>query len=252
MKVKQALAIINSHAPYCLAQTWDNSGFLIGKGDTEITKILVALDFTEEVFSEAKELGCNLIVTHHPYIFRGVKQLTDDTPAGALTIRLIESGISLISAHTNLDMAHGGVNDTLCRVLGLEVIAQLGKISDGVGEIRAAVWNKPLSMLINNIKNTLGGSVRVSLSEEKTIKKVAVCSGSGCEFLETAAENGCDMLLTADAKYHDFQKAAELGIILLDAGHFETENIICPCIASMFGGIETIISKKHKGFYKTI
>lgn len=248
MKISEALEILNKNAPYSLAEDWDNSGFLIGKRDTEITKILISLDFTPDVLIEAIENSCNLIVTHHPYIFKGFNRITDETIVGSTALRLIESNISLICAHTNLDAAYGGVNDTLCKTLGIKVIPS----SEESTICRVGIWNKPLSYVIERVKSELNASVRISFSDDVMIKKVAVCSGSGCEFLEFAKRNNCDMLLTSDAKYHDFQRAAELGIILLDAGHFETENIICPVISRMFDGVETIISKKHKGFYKTI
>ena len=96
MKISDALEILNKNAPYSLAEDWDNSGFLIGRKDTEISKILISLDFTPDVLLEAIENGCNLIVTHHPYIFKGLNRITDETVVGSTALRLIESNISLI------------------------------------------------------------------------------------------------------------------------------------------------------------
>lgn len=252
MKVCEAVETINIHAPYSLAYEWDNSGFIAGRKDTEIKKILISLDFTPEVLGEAIENGCNLIITHHPYIFKGISKITDETSVGDTLLKLIENKISLICAHTNLDRADGGINDILCDKIGLKNISHIGQIIQNTGEFRVGEWDGTLNRLVSSVKSVLGSTVRISISNDKDVKKVGVCSGSGCEFTECAKQNGCDVFLTADAKYHDFQRAAELGIILIDAGHFETENIICTHIADMFKNTETLISKVHSGFYKTI
>ncbi len=254
MKVKDVVECINGAAPYNIACDWDNSGFLVGHEKGEVKKAMIALDFTGDVLSEALEQDCQLIITHHPYIFKGLTRITDETVEGKLVLKLIESGISLVSAHTNLDMANGGINDCLCSMLGLSDITQMGEITEGVGEFRMGYTDCRLSELVDKVKATLNcKAVKYNGDDDMRVKKVAVCSGSGCGFLDAAISGGAEAYLTADAKYHDFQTADAAGIALIDAGHFETENIICSKLSKLVGGLglETVISTKHKGFYKT-
>ena len=258
MTINDVVKCIDNAAPYKIACDWDNSGFLIGRSDTSVTKIMIALDFTENVLSEAMESGCNLIVTHHPFIFKGINRITDETQEGRLVLSLIENGISLVCAHTNLDMANGGINDVLCEKLELYDVVQLGfagedESGEKIGEFRMGKTNEMLYDFLKKIKSVLGCcSVKYSNSENKRIKKVAVCSGSGCDFLSEAINAGADVFVTADAKYHNFQIAENNGIVLIDAGHFETENIICDSLQKLLSdmGVEVLKSKSHKGFYK--
>ncbi len=256
MKVYDVYKKINSWAPYSLACDWDNSGLTAGREDAEVRGILVALDFTEEVLIEAKSLKVNLIVTHHPFIFSGMKSVTDKDTKGRLILSLIESGIALMCAHTNMDTAKGGINDVLCEMSGLQDVIHLGNAGEDesgntVGEIRMGTYRRPLSDFIKGVKSALNCSnIRCSISDDKILNKVAVCSGSGCSYIDLAVKSGADALLTADAKYHDFQEASDSGLILIDAGHFETENIICQKIADYLSECKNVyVSKSHKGFY---
>lgn len=258
MTVNEVVKCIDNAAPYRIACDWDNSGFLVGKGDASVAKVMVALDFTEGVFREAVNAGCDLVVTHHPFVFKGLSRITDETPEGNLVIRLIEKGISLVCAHTNLDMARGGINDVLCEKLGLGCIEHLGFAGEDngekIGEFRMGKTDEMLYDFLDRVKTVLGCAVlKYSNSENKPIKNVAVCSGSGCDFMSEAIKSGADVFVTADAKYHNFQMAENSGIVLVDAGHFETENIICDKLLKLLSdnGIDAVMSKKHNGFYKT-
>ena len=258
MLVKDVYECINKEAPYNLACNWDNSGFLAGKGDMEVTNVMVALDFTEDVLSEAIKNSCNLIVTHHPFIFKGLTSITDQSYEGRLLIKLIENKMSIICAHTNLDMAIGGINDVLCEKIGLSDVSHLGfagEDSEGntIGELRMGNVETSLGVFIDNVKNALGcDAVKYCGDVAEKIKTVAVCSGSGSDFMELAYKSGADAFLTADAKYHDFQKALKLGISLIDAGHFETEDIICEKLICLLEkvGLKAVKSSSHNGFYK--
>ena len=260
MIVKDVVKCIDDAAPYKIACSWDNSGFLIGHGECEVKRVMIALDFTDSVLSEAIECGCNLIVTHHPYIFKGMNRINDETTEGSLILKLIENGVSLVCAHTNLDMAVGGINDVLCEMLSLKNVTHLGFAAEDengikIGEFRMGETEEALLDFIERVKHSLGcDAVKCSNSENVCLKKVAVCSGSGCSFIEEAVKSGADAYLTSDAKYHDFQFAENSGLVLIDAGHFETENIICQKLAELINqsGIETVISSSHKGFYKYI
>lgn len=260
MKVCDVVNIIDSAAPYNIACDWDNSGFLVGYGEADVKRVLVALDLTDSVLSEAEKAGCNLIVTHHPFIFKGLSRITDESFEGRMVLKLIEKGINLVCAHTNLDMAKGGINDVLCEALELCNITHLGFAAkddsgDVIGEFRMGETDCDLDDFVKRVKSTLGcAAVRYSNSDNVRLKKVAVCSGSGCDFLGEAVKAGADAYVTADAKYHNFQTAENSGIVLIDAGHFETENIICDKLSKLLGdnGLDVIRSKSHKGFYKTL
>lgn len=258
MLVKDICSSINSVAPYSLACQWDNSGFLVGHEECEIKRVMVALDFTENVLSEAISEGCNLIVTHHPFIFKGINRITDSTYEGRMILKLIENGISLLCAHTNLDMAYGGINDVLCEKVGLSDVTQLGfagEDEDGnaIGEFRMGKTDTTLGEFLDRVKSAIGcEAVKYCGDTARKIKTVAVCSGGGCGFMDTAIASGADAFLTADAKYHDFQKAASVNLSLIDAGHFETEDIICERLIDIIraAGCDVVKSSNHSGFYK--
>ncbi len=221
MKVRDILEFLESVAPTNTALEFDNVGLLIGDPETEISGILVSLDCFDEVIDRAEDLGANLIITHHPIIFSPLKAVTADS----LAYKLIEKKISVISCHTNLDVADGGVNDALCSTLGLYDIKKV-TASDGfllrVGELDEA--EDPYSFA-RDIKEKLGGNVKF-VAGTRDIFKVVVCSGSGGDYLFDAVNFGADALVTADVKHHIFIEAGRLGISVFDAGHFNTEDVI--------------------------
>lgn len=214
-----------------LAEEWDNVGLLVGHTDREVTKILVALDVTEWVAEEAAELGANLIVSHHPVMncaWHPVQSVRDDNPQGRLLLRLIESGIGALCMHTNLDKAEGGVNDALAARLGLTEVRQLDG-GDGilrVGMIKEITCTEFAAL----VKEKLGaGGVRF-LDTGRPARRVAVGGGACGGYFRTAAKEGCDVLVTADVKYDQFLEARALGLCLMDAGHFPTEDVVCPVL----------------------
>lgn len=221
MKVKDIYNFIDSFAPFTTQEDWDNSGLLIGDPETETDKVLVALDVTENEIIKAEKAGAGLIVTHHPVIFRPCRNVL----SSSLVYKAVRKNISVISAHTNLDKAPGGVNDTLCEVLDLDYKKEAPEIAGGflnTGNLKKAMCADELAVYIKNI---LGGSVNYS-DGGKIIKKVAVCSGSGAEFTNEAMKLGCEAFITGDASYHAFLDAKNLGLSVFAAGHYETEVII--------------------------
>lgn len=215
--VKDIYNYIDSFAPFSTQAEWDNSGLLVGNEDQIVNKILFALDVTSDVIEQAKECGIDLIVTHHPVIFKPVSTVLNDS----LIYKLIENKISIICAHTNYDKAVDGVNDILCMSVCADCFE---KIEDTF--LNVAVFNNTYTSdeFANHLKTQLNGVIRYNnLNIE--IKKIAVCSGSGSDYLELAKDLGCDALLTGDASHHSFLDADEMGIVLLAAGHFETEMI---------------------------
>lgn len=221
MKVCDILEFLESVAPKNTALDFDNVGLLVGDPEAEVNGILVSLDCFDEVIDRAEDLEANLIITHHPIIFSPLKAVTAD----CLAYKLIEKGISVISCHTNLDIAEGGVNDALCTALGLYDI-ETAQATDGF-LLRVGTLDEiedPYSFA-RHIKENLGGSVKF-VAGDRDIERVAVCSGSGGDYLWDAVRLEADALVTADVKHHIFIEAGRLGISVYDAGHFNTEDVI--------------------------
>lgn len=336
MKCNDIIEFMNEISPEHLAQEWDNVGLLVGERSAEVKKILVALDCINGVVDEAININADMIITHHPLIFKGIKKINSDTEIGKRILKLIKSGISLYSAHTNLDIADGGTNDFLCGILGIKntsVLYETGSeklktiivfvpkdyaekvrlamceagagyignysdctfSSEGVGtftprentkpfigekfktervseiRIETIVKEKDVDRIISamkkvhpyeevafdvydvcvkhnvyglgrmgelkeetlfsdfavTVKEALGlSNMRVMGSLDKKIKKVALCTGSGMEFFDTALKKKADLYITADIKFHEAQRILENDICVIDATHYASENII--------------------------
>ena len=253
--VNDILEFMETIAPPEMKMSWDNVGLLCGSRTTPVTRILVALDPFEHVCGEAAEWGAQLIVTHHPLIFRPVNAITDSCDTTRSILHLCRNGISAINAHTNLDCAPGGVNDILAQALGLRgirVIKPSGEDAQGRpwGLLRMGeVDEQPLSDFMAHIKKMLGCSGLRYIESGKTVRKVAVGGGSCADGLLEALDAGCDTFVTADVKYNSFWDAKFVGINLIDAGHFCTENPVCTYlaekIAAAFPDVEVKISETH-------
>ena len=227
MKVKDILNFLESKFPVSTACEFDNVGLLVGDGEREVKNAMVALDCDITAVNKAREAGAQLIITHHPVIFDGLKAVT----AGSIVYELIKSGISVISMHTNLDIAEGGVTECLCEAIGLTDIKPF-TANDGF-VIREAVC--PISdaeKMALHIKESLGGGVRY-VAGKTPINRVLVCSGSGGDFLADAINCGFDALITADVKHNVFIDAINNGISLFDAGHYASENVIVEPLAEL-------------------
>lgn len=220
-------------APRALAAEWDNVGLLAGRADREVRKILVSLDITEAVAEEAERMGADLIVSHHPLIFHPAKSVTDRDPAGRLLLRLIGAGLSAVCMHTNLDAAEGGVNDALAAALGLENAAP---VSDGgIERIGMLPETLTLSEFLAKVRAALSPNGMRYADGGRPIRKVAVGGGACGDFLWEAAALGCDAFVTADLKYNHFLDAQALGLTVIDAGHFPTEDVVCPVLVKYLG-----------------
>ena len=223
-------------APEYMKEDWDNVGLLCGRMDAAVTRVLVALDPADRVLHEARQCGAQLVITHHPLIFSPVKSVNDQTDAGRKLLYLVENGIAAINLHTNLDCAPGGVNDTLAQILGLSdvrVLEPAGVDAQGreYGLIRTGtVFEQPLADFCAQVSARLDcPGVRMA-DGGRQVSRVAVGGGSCAGEREKVAAAGCDTFVTADVKYHQFLQAAEMGLNLIDAGHFETENPVCAVI----------------------
>ena len=247
--VADILRFLETLAPRSMKMDWDNVGLLCGSKNAEVTKVLVALDPFEGVCHEAADVGAQLIVTHHPLIFRAPKAITDDTSIGRSIMFLCAHGISAINAHTNLDQVPGGVNDVLAAKLGLENIEIINPV-DGVGLLRCGeVEAQPLESFLAAVKERLGCEGLRYVSSANSVHKVAVGGGACAGEMMEAISAGCDTFVTSDIKYNQFWDAHDLGLNLIDAGHFQTENpvvaVLAEKIAAAFPEIEVEISKTH-------
>lgn len=252
--VADILEAIETFAPTSMKEPWDNVGLNCGHTDRQVHKILVALDASTEACHEAKEVGADLLLTHHALIWKA-GFVTDRSPWGRDVLYLIENGIACINVHTNLDEAPGGVNDELARVLGLENVSVIG--ARGIDEQgrewglmrRGEVEPQPLEQFLDRIKAQLGTPVLRYVDGGKPVHKVAVGGGAcGTEFMD-AVNAGCDTFVTSDVKYNHFWDCRDNGMTIIDAGHFYTENpvvkVLAEKIAAAFPEIEVKISEKH-------
>ena len=253
--VADILEFVETLAPRYMKMDWDNVGLLCGSKQTGVNKVLVALDPFEGVCQEAARWGAELIVTHHPLIFHPLKAITDETEVGRCIQLLCAKGISAINAHTNLDCAPEGVNFRLAQSLWLseiQVIDPSGTDEQGRpwGLLRSGyVEQQPLETFLSTVKNQLGCEGLRYADAGKPVCKVAVGGGSCGSELMDALKAGCDTFVTADIKYNGFFDAKTLGINLIDAGHFQTENpvvsLLAEKIAAAFPEIQVMISETH-------
>lgn len=221
MTVSDIYKFLDAFCPFSTACEWDNSGLLIGDKNATVTKVIIALDCTDSVITEAEITGAELIITHHPVIFPSVNSVLSDS----VVHRLVKSDISVISAHTNLDKAERGVNYCLAKFLGLHSVSSID-VSDGFS-IRCGELESPFTPdeFVKYVGEKLGIMPRYCVGN-RNIKRVAVCGGSGGDFLGDAIKAGTDAYVTADIKHHVFLEAAHQGITLIDGGHFATEDTV--------------------------
>ena len=232
---------------------WDNCGLLCGRKERKVHRILVALDPFRSVIEEAIAEKADLIVTHHPLIFRSpLMAVNESSETGRNVLTLIEHGIAAINAHTNLDLAPGGVNDVLAAALGLENIRIINPVPGDVpyGLLRCGtVAEQTLDAFLAAVKEKLHCSGLRYVDGGKPVRKVAVGGGSCADEMQEALEAGCDTFVTADVKYNQFRTAYELGLNLIDAGHFHTENPTMPLLTrklqDAFPEVTVVFSEKH-------
>ena len=254
--VQDVYHFLQEKAPFELQMDFDNAGFLVGRASRPVHRILVALDITEAVIQEAVELSAQLIVAHHPVIWGGAKSVTDQTLMGRKLLALAENHIAAICAHTNLDAVADGVNDALALRLGLTGITQLHQ--DGVdGEGRpygigrvGFVPQQKLYDFAHAVKELLDSRGIRLVDGGKPVRKVAVGGGSCSSMVEDVLAQGCDTFVTADVKYDAFLDAKARGLNLIDAGHFPTEQVVCPVLkqwlSTRFPQLTVDISRRHR------
>lgn len=237
---------LDTLSPAALAMDWDNSGLQVGSRNAPVRKILVALDPFEDVCREAAAMGAELVITHHPLFFNPIQSLTDESAVSRAAAILIQNGIGLFSCHTNLDIASGGVNDCLARALGLENPTVFG--SEQLLR-KGQIPEQPLEQFLEAVKTKLGCLGLRYVSAGKPCRSIAVGGGACADFLAEVAVAGCDTFVTSDVKYNGFWDAKDLGLNLIDAGHFYTENPVCTYLAEKIRGqfpdLTVQISQNH-------
>lgn len=256
IRVRDAAQAIEKIAPVELAENWDNVGLLAGRFDAPIKQILIALDLDEQTLKEAIDLRAELVVTHHPLMLGGLRRITDDTPEGALILELLSHGIAFYAAHTNMDSARGGINDLLADTLQLKNKRDM-MLEDTLSGRMGDIEPMRLGDFLEHAKKMLDlPRLRYVGDREKIVRRVGVCGGSGAGFIEAAAGQ-CDVYLTGDVKYHQAQTAQALGLCVVDAGHFETENLVCPYFAQILQnefpnrGVTVSVSKRNQSYIKS-
>ncbi|MDE6383885.1 MAG: Nif3-like dinuclear metal center hexameric protein [Paramuribaculum sp.] len=238
---------LEAFAPLHLQEDYDNAGLLVGDSGRECTGVLLTVDVNPDIVREAVTAGCNLIVSHHPLIFRGLKHLTGTSKVEKAVIDAIRSDVAIYAAHTNLDNATGGVSAEMAGMLGLVDVSPLQSIAgepDTVGCGAIGRLATPLSAyeLVQKVKSTFGSPIARcdEFDTTRTITSVALCGGSGAFLIPEAIKAGAEAFVTSDVKYHDFVDYAGR-ILIVDIGHHESEN----CSKNIF---YHIITEKFPNF----
>lgn len=254
MKCAEIIAAIEKNAPKELAYEWDNVGLLCGDYESEVSCVMLTLDLDAFVVREAANEGAQMIIGHHPIMFSPINKILKSTPEGETIFELIKNGISYYAAHTNLDIAKGGLNDLLAQKASLcdTKILEYTSESDGIGRIGFLKEPSTLENLCKNLKNTLGaGGVRFCGQADKLVHKIAVNTGGGTSLIEAAISAGADVFVTGDYKYNQMRDCTARGMCVVDIGHYDTEIIACELfykyLSESFGDkVKIIKSEKNK------
>ncbi|MBQ3275677.1 MAG: Nif3-like dinuclear metal center hexameric protein [Oscillospiraceae bacterium] len=222
-------AFLEEKVPSSLMESYDNVGLLCGFPEQEVTRILVVLDVTLEAIQEANALGAELIVAHHPVIFTPMRQILSTSPEGRRVILLLKSGLSAICLHTNLDRLEGGVNTALARA----VVGEEGEMLPEIGCICRLPEKMRMPLFLEQTREALGALDMRYHDAGRDVESVAVCGGAGGDIIYTAAKLGCDTVLTGEIKHHQWIDGAELGLNLIEGGHFATENVVTGVLAEL-------------------
>lgn len=255
---------IEEIAPINLAESWDNVGLIIGNPDNYIQKVMVCLDVTAKVIEDAITKGVNLIISHHPFIFEGLKEINPKQPQGKAIYDIIQNNINIYAAHTNLDSAPEGVNSQLAELLELRDVKTLDyPLKDfktklegcGFGRIGVLAYPKKIEEFISFVKERLDEEcVRVIGWKDKSVEKVAVFCGSYDSSILDEVIEKTDILISGDIKYHAAMEIIEKGFCAIDAGHYGTEKIMVfntvQMLKNKFPDIEVISSNMVKDPYK--
>ena len=234
MKVRDIVAAIEEFAPLGIQEKWDNSGLCIGSPEDEVNSVLLGLDCTPELVDEAVACGADMIVTHHPLIFSGLKKISPDDLVGAAVIKAVKAGISIYAAHTSADKVIAGVSGAMAARLGLGNVTILDEDGDGtglgvVGDLPEAVTAVEAVKLVKERFSLK--AMRASRPVEGKISRVAMCGGSGGSLIAAAQAAGAQLYISGDISYHNF--FTKEGFMIMDIGHYESEIEIVDILFSL-------------------
>ena len=238
--IADVVRVIESFAPVDIQENWDNCGLCAGSPDAELTGVLVGFDCTRALIDEAVECGANMVVTHHPLIFHGLKKVDEADPVGDALIRAIRAGVAVYCAHTSADKAPGGVSWAIARRLGLENVSVLdydaAVSSEGFGCGLGIIGDFPEALssdrAIEKVKEAFGlPYVRCSRPSDGLIRRVAACGGAGSSLVDRARAAGAQLYLCGDVSYHHFSTPE--GFMVMDIGHYESEIDIVSILFSL-------------------
>lgn len=241
LKVKDIYEFIDSIAPYDTQESFDNSGLNVGKKDRDVHAILVTLDVTQNAVEEAIKVGADLIVSHHPLLFHARKDLTEDDPEGRILCRLVRNNISVISAHTNLDLS--GLSGSACIARGLKLSNIRPEGFLYIGETEKSITAEELGSAVEQL---LGVSVRIYGNKAKRIDTIAVAGGAYDIGYTQAMEAGADILITGEVRHHNALAASMDGFVLMDATHYGTERILVPILCDTLQNSELVVKYNVK------
>ena len=233
-KVKDVVSVIEDFAPLSIQESWDNSGLCIGSPDSPVHSVLIGLDCTPELVDEAIEAGADMIVTHHPLIFSGLKRISPEDQVGLAVMKAVSAGIAVYAAHTTADKVIAGVSGAMARRLGLRDIEILDSEGDGTG--LGTVGNLPCPMTaeeaIRYVKEKFSlKAVRTSRPVDVPVKRVAMCGGAGSSLIGKAVSSGAQLYLCGDVSYHHFFTPKDF--MIMDIGHYESEIEIVAILFSL-------------------
>ena len=233
LTVKQIAAFMEEWAPLSYAEDYDNVGLLVGHEEQKVRSVMVSVDASEAVIEQALEKKADLLLTHHPLIFRPMKRIVEADRNGRRLLQLIENHIALYSAHTNLDTAPGGNNDRAAAQLGLVDVKAVGAEGEQaclrIGRLPQPMTLEELAEL--TLERYLLPYIRIVGKNEQVVQKVALCTGSGMDFMPLALREGVDVLITGDITYHKADEAEAAGLGLIDATHFGTDMLSVKWVA---------------------
>ncbi|MBQ9794654.1 MAG: Nif3-like dinuclear metal center hexameric protein [Clostridia bacterium] len=239
MTVQELAVYLDERISVSLSEPWDNDGrMVIPHRETEVTGVLCALDCTSGAIARAKELGCNVILTHHPLIFKPLASLADTDSVGKRVIACVESGIAVLSYHTRLDSLEGGVNDCLAEALGLRNVTSFLPFGR-IGEVE----EQPFETFASHVGTALETKELSLVKATPAVKKVALVSGSGKDEIREALEAGADTFVTGEANHSSMLDCMELGLNLICATHYATERVVLPFLQTLAeeAGLKAVI-----------
>jgi dinuclear metal center YbgI/SA1388 family protein len=244
-RITDIIRVMEGFAPMVLAENWDNVGLQIGQHDWLVKTVRVALNPSNDVVAQACKDNTDVLITHHPLIFKPMERIDFSTPVGSVIQMATLHKMALFVAHTNLDIVAGGLNDVLAEKIGIKNLVCLkgvneqivndnqdSKLGQGIGRVGELGQAEKLTSLAQVIKKKLGiKSVKIAGKPELDVKKVAICTGSGSSLMECFLSSGAQVFISGDLRYHDALAAKDAGLGLIDIGHFNSEHLIVDVLA---------------------